>query len=447
MDEEKELNTIMECPSSYLLKDENGDKIEDGDAKVLLNEENFSLYTKFKDALLIPFRDIMSISSEQYKIQINLYSSEQLIIFNLGYRFEDFLRVFLKLRNALLLKDMLMDETLRKSGTEAEYVHINKSTKIRENGQCQPKLYDSALIMISDSKEPLRIPYGDIIEIKAENNTLNILTEYDDQFIFSKMGRQYSSFVKTFTEVMNEISLETQTSLKKLLPKASPLIIRKVSKFMKDGKAAKRTDLEAISSTIWSELEEKIKRTEIKDEYELFKSIAKKDKMCIGLKQGLMGDLTGEYIWFLIPIYSNDSTIPGNAIAMESISSDGGGKATYFFRIISRNDYAKVKDLSYLHQKTDDYLTQVNRCMLAINFRREPIYLAEEKLEEPEYQKYKTAMINIPELKILRESFIGRIVHSSFEQWKTDVIDLLTFNVTATSDKDKWEKSRKKDSL
>ncbi len=56
-------------------------------------------------------------------------------------------------------------------------------------------------------------------------------------------------------------------------------------------------------------------------------------------------------------------------------------------------------------------------------------------------------MINIPELKILRESFIGRIVHSSFEQWKTDVIDLLTFNVTATSDKDKWEKSRKKDSL
>ncbi len=73
---------------------------------------------------------------------------------------------------------------------------------------------------------------------------------------------------------------------------------------------------------------------------------------------------------------------------MESISSDGGGKATYFFRIISRNDYAKVKDLSYLHQKTDDYLTQVNRCMLAINSEETHI-LAEEKLEEPEYQKYK----------------------------------------------------------
>ncbi len=73
---------------------------------------------------------------------------------------------------------------------------------------------------------------------------------------------------------------------------------------------------------------------------------------------------------------------------MESISGEGSGKATYFFRIVSRKDYPNFKSLEDLHRGVDNFIKRINRCMLAINFRREPIYLPDERLEEPQYQKY-----------------------------------------------------------
>jgi hypothetical protein len=82
----------------------------------------------------------------------------------------------------------------------------------------------------------------------------------------------------------------------------------------------------------------------------------------------------------------------------------------------------------------------MNRGMLAINFRREPIYLPDERLEEPQYQKYSFAVAKIPALRELRQLFIGRVIHSSPEQWKKHVMDLLRFNVGTLDDNAKWER-------
>lgn len=149
------------------------------------------------------------------------------------------------------------------------------------------------------------------------------------------------------------------------------------------------------------------------------------------LEAGLLGDLTGEYIWFLIPIYSTNPDEPGNAVAMQASSGEGGGKTTYFFRIVSRKDYPNFKNIENLHQEIDNFIRRINRCILAINFRREPIYLSDEKLDEPRYQKYRFAIAKIPELQVLRKFFINRVIHSSPGQWKQDVMVLLKFNVSS----------------
>jgi hypothetical protein len=78
--------------------------------------------------------------------------------------------------------------------------------------------------------------------------------------------------------------------------------------------------------------------------------------------------------------------------------------------------------------------------MLAINFRREPIYLSDERLKEPQYQKYQFAVAKFSELQFLRNLFIGRVVHSLPEQWKNDVVGLLKFNVKTDDDTVKWSK-------
>ena len=78
--------------------------------------------------------------------------------------------------------------------------------------------------------------------------------------------------------------------------------------------------------------------------------------------------------------------------------------------------------------------------MIEINFRREPIYLTENQLDSTEYTQYRFAIAKIPSLKTLRDQFVGRVIHASQEQWKTDVTSLLAFNAKSIDDNEKWSK-------
>jgi hypothetical protein len=299
-------------------------------------------------------------------------------------------------------------------------------------------------VIIPEKSEIKRIPYSYISNINSENYELNITCEFGDKYTFSMMGYKYDSVVHTLSDVINELNIELQSTIKELLPKEGPLIIRRVSRLMKEGMAAKKTDIDKISPKIWGELEKRLELAGIKDEYNHLKSISQKSKLCIGFKRGLLGDLTGEYIWFLIPIYDIASKEYGNAFAMEAgtISEEEvvKGKATYFFRMGERDKYSNIKNIDDLHKRANEFIKTINRCMIEINFRREPIYLSDEKINEPRYEKYQFAIEKIPSLRLLRKLFIGRIIHGSEEQWENDVKNLLKFNINSRDDNEKWKK-------
>ena len=120
-------------------------------------------------------------------------------------------------------------------------------------------------------------------------------------------------------------------------------------------------------------------------------------------------------------------------------SSTVSGKATYFFRLLNRQAYTQVSD-EELKIELDNFIRNINRCMIDINFRREPIYLSDDSLDSPKYTQYRFAVAKIPLLRVLRNLFIGRVIHSSLDQWKTDVTDLLDFNANTKDDSAKWNK-------
>jgi len=88
----------------------------------------------------------------------------------------------------------------------------------------------------------------------------------------------------------------------------------------------------------------------------------------------------------------------------------------------------------------DRFVKSINSAMIQINFRREPIYLSENQLQSTEYTQYRFAIAKIPALGILRNLFVGRVIHSSLEQWKADAASLLAFNNKSLDDKEKWTK-------
>ncbi|MDI7274609.1 MAG: hypothetical protein QME94_01385 [Anaerolineae bacterium] len=430
----------MTCSLRFALLDERGEEISAGEGQVALASESLSLEPKLQPPLLLSLRDIVDVSAAQYALDLALVSGETLKLSHLGHRYEDFVRVLRRLRNEVLLTDMLAQESLQRSGVAADFLCADAGGREAQRGRCEVRLYDTAIVLIPEQGDIVRVPYSDVARVDDSNHVLTIASEYGEQAVLSKMGREHDSLVRSLSAAMNALALKVQATIRELLPEASPAVLRRASQLLKEGRAARRADIEALSPDLWKQLVKHLDLAGLREGYDFLTSLGQPDKISIGIKRGLMGELTGEYVWFVVPIYASDSTRPGNAVVMEAGSAEGEGRATYLYRILSRADYARPHELAELHAAADRCLATINRCMQAVNFRREPIYLSERRLAEPQYARYRYAIKKLPALQELRRLFIGRVAHSTAAQWKDDIMDLLRFNVSTQDDQAVWRR-------
>jgi hypothetical protein len=462
----------MEVELNYKLYDDKSNIKNEGEARATFDDRYLTLTVMFGDPLLISFTDIVGISDYDYKVDLFLTSKEKLNLWGLGYQYEDFLFQLFKLRNELMLKYLLIDEALLKGGFEAQYNQLDPKGKTIQTGNCEIRLYDTAIVVLPQKSDPIRIPYCYITNIIKEDYTLKISDEFLEKTEFSKLGQNFDPFAKAFSDALNKMMLRTQGNIKVLIPEAAPLAINKLSSLMKDGRAAKRKEIDLQSKDFWDRLEEKLGEAGIIREYEFLNSNAVKDQVCVGIKRGLMGDLTGTYIWLIFPLLNHGTNRLSNTIAIEAFntqdSADENKKqqniseksisqteesnqnpdedqkptttgATYFFRIMSRKEYSQTKD-EYLNIELENFTTNINNAMIDVNFRREPIFLSEEQLDDTKYVQYRFAIKRMPSLRMLRSLFIGRVIHSSHEHWKSNVASLLAFNTKSLDDAEKWKK-------
>ncbi len=440
VDKKNEDRKFLELTGHIILQDEKGIQISETPAKIVLNKEDLSVFPENSGVQLFSYREIIDLTPEDYKLKLSLGGKEELIISQLGYQYEDFVKAFIKLRNEVLLKDLLFQETLKKSGIEADFVYSDKSGAEKQEGRAEFKFYQTSLVILPERGELIRVPFRDILESKTGDFQVVIGVESGEKVIISKLGEKFDLFKETLQSCLNEISLNIQNFVKEIWPEVDSSTLNKVSGLIKEGKAVNKKDIESISPELFKRLEMALMRTEVKEEYEFLKSVGQQDKIYIGFKKGLAGGLTGDYFWFFIPIYSEEKSKFGNAIAFEATGEKDTGRATYFFRIIDRKEYKKAGKTN-IDGQIDGFISGINRGLLAVNFRREPIYLPEEKLNEPEYVKYKFSMAKIPEIQLMRELFIGRVIHTDDKQWQVDVKNLLAFNLNSKDNKEKWQKT------
>jgi hypothetical protein len=406
-EEKKEPSVILEVKGDFVLIDEMGKEIESDQAKFILDEEKISVASESGKATSLPLRDIGDFYVEDYKIHLLLPNGGKIIIAQLGYQYEDFVRMLTNLRHEIIQKELLFKEGVRRSGFEGEYDYQSEGK--RHHGRTKVEICDTGLVLKPEQGDLIRIPFSEIREISEKDYKI-FITAQATSLELSLFGEKFNSLSSELKQALAELSLRTQELLKEFLPELDPLTIKKAAELLKDGKAVNKIELDKISPKIWSELEKELGKIGILESYNYLKSLSKSGEIFVGIKRDLMGDLTGEYIWFLMPISSQKG---GNFFVMEAGSTiESGGKATYLFKMPTQ------EDIESLAQK-------FNSCMLAINFRREPIYLKDEDLEKPDYSKYKIAISKIPELKLLRQLFAGRVIHTSPENWKENINKLI----------------------
>ncbi|MFY9541943.1 MAG: hypothetical protein WAR23_05155, partial [Dethiobacteria bacterium] len=118
---EQEQAPVMACRCSYTLLDENDAEIGGGEASVELWKENFVLQPLDGITYTLTYREIVQIDAGDYRVKLSPASGEKILLFDLGYNYEDFLRNLYRLRGEVILKDMLMQEKVSKAGLQGEY--------------------------------------------------------------------------------------------------------------------------------------------------------------------------------------------------------------------------------------------------------------------------------------------------------------------------------------
>ena len=319
MEEEKNKEKLFSVKALFQYFSSDLDKIAEGQAAVAINNEEIIISQQFKEPYIIKLIDILDINPADYKVFILLSPSGKLIISELGYEFENFLRILKDARNEIMAKYLLMEEKVIRKNIKAEFSYFEVQGSPAESGNCNITIYETGLSLLPDSGKILRMAYCEIIDITEGDYRITVTSESGQKLELSKMGYEFDSFKKILSDTINALDLFAQNLVMELDPALDTVATMKIARLLRDGKAAMKKDIEKYSTQVWKSLEKKIEKAGIAPEYNYLKSISHENQIAIGLKQGLMGSKTSDYIWFLMPIYGSDPKKQGNAIAMETV--------------------------------------------------------------------------------------------------------------------------------
>ncbi|HXJ65415.1 MAG TPA: hypothetical protein VNN79_16790 [Actinomycetota bacterium] len=138
---------------------------------------------------------------------------------------------------------------------------------------------------------------------------------------------------------------------------------------------------------------------------------------------GVTEDETGRdrtIMWFFTPLA--DGGRPLNAVAQEITSEKG--HATYVFRLLPPDQFEAARQAgdASLADAVTAGIARLNRALLTLNFRREPIYLTDDQIATGKWARYRAAVRKLDYLQWTRSAFLGRAIHNT--TWEQQLLDL-----------------------
>ncbi len=380
--DETEIKPLISCSLTY---ERNGVKHEKTNAVLFSGSIAFSA-PGFSSTVRL--NTIDGVSAKDYRVYIKK-SGGDITLSMIGHLYEDFASKFIRAYNEVIFSDSLMKETVH---FEADGQYVSPGG---ETGRAVFRICETALVILPDTHGLARIPLSMIADTNVSPYRFEITDRLERRFVIQKLGQTTDPFMNAYKRRLAELIKQTRERLSEICPAGDAL-----ASLLMEGMVAKLSDVRRADPRFAGAIDEKLASSDISQEYGYLKSVS--SDLAIGVKRGLMGELTGESILILAPVFDK------NIMFMESLGDTAA--ATYAFRL--------SPDGSFQAAQWDDFLLRFNYSMLSVNFRREPIYLSDEALRSEKYEQYNQTLRRVPGLNQLRELFAGRVIHSGFESWK-----------------------------
>lgn len=334
---------------------------------------------------------LLAVRTADYRITVNTVE-EDIVLSMIGHLYEDFAHRLIRAFNEVMFKQSLMKE---EAHFEAPGQYISPAG---EAAQAVFRICETALVILPETHMLVRIPFCMVAGMNIEPYRFEVTDKLGRVYVLQKLGRLTDAFLREYKKRVSELRGQTRGKLSEIAPADDAL-----TDLMMEGMIVPLEDIRALSPAFAEALNSRLAASNIAQEYGYLRALS--GDMAVGVKRGLMGELTGETIHTLTPVFEK------NIMILESLGDSAA--ATYVFRISA--------DGQAQRGEWRQRVLSFNDSMLAVNYRREPIYLPEEALAAERYEDYRGALHRSEGLRALRTLFVGRAAHSGFEAWKKTI--------------------------
>ncbi|HEY3381524.1 MAG TPA: hypothetical protein VGK32_07140 [Vicinamibacterales bacterium] len=435
--------------------------VQDGPCQVSFDESTLTLVPGAGPSTAFDLGDIDRFTTADYELRLSLYTGTELRLTHFAKAFQDLERQMLaayrdRLVQCLLVSDL--NEVARFDGQ----VHLESQSR-ECGGPAQVRLYESNLAVLPDAAVGLQWRLADVDAVEFNGRDYAVVVTCGDERLtigrLAKRTGELADRIRNRVTVLNERSART---LRALFPFLTPDQFRRLSTVMREGHSAPIERLRAIHLLTESVLLEKVVDSKLRPYLHALAKRSAGEGWFAGFKivrrdpRGEESDVTANedcppdaeegsaesaasdvdghpadaiidlgdglevLYWFFFPIATAGS-VRASHLAWEATSS--GGRATYAFRLAMDSGGAASPTADRLSASSlEAAVGVINRGLLALNFRREPVYLSDDVLQsEQRYRHYAIAQRKVPELARVRASFAGRAIHTSVPTWARQV--------------------------
>ena len=399
--------------------------------------------------------DIDAFEAAEWELRLTLYSGQTLTLKRFGKALRDLGRELLDAYRGRLVQCLLVSDLDEVARFDAR---VELRSRVRAcAGAAEIRLYESNLAVLPVAAPGFQWRLADITAVEFDESGYAVaLSCGDERLTVGRLAKRTGELADRVRSRISALNERTARTLHALFPFLEPGQFRQVAGLLRDGACAPMTTLGAVHPSIGQVLIEKVVDGDLKPYVKALTERAAGHEWYAGLKVIRRdraesggpteappvdeaggpaspsdeearavdasaveeardpaifeaGDGLEVLYWFFFPLAATKGS--ATHVAWEATSREG--RATYVFRLQPG-------------ESTERAIAAINRGLVALNFRREPVYLAARTLEsELRYRHYAIAQRKVPELGRVRQAFAGRAIHRTPAAWAKQLDALL----------------------
>jgi hypothetical protein len=343
--------------------------------------------------------DVDRVARGEWEFELALYGGASILLRQFGAAFSGMANELVaawrdRTVQCLLLEDL--EEVARFEGAA-------------NGAAAELRIFQSNLAVLPHAGLPVQWRLADVDTARFDAAAYQMVLERgEDRLVLGKLGKKTDEAVGKLTGAVDALHTQSARALHDLFPFLGAEALRGLQRVMPEGRSASWSDLAKIDARLPEALIARAVDEPLRPYFDALRERAAGAPFA-GFKFVRAGEEESEseeavplFFWFFFPL-------PGNLAAWEATT--GTGRATYFFR--TGGDLAGS-------------VRRITRGLALINFRREPVYLPDDSLEQqPKFRRYAIGARRLPELRELRAAYAGRAIHSTADEWLHKVNELL----------------------